>query len=142
LDKDRNWTVLLVGGASGTGKSSCSYGLGRFYNINVIEIDDLHQAMKSVTTKETLPLIHFWSTGIDWIDIGVNGNVDWLIGVSKEMIPALKAVVQRHLDDKLPVIIEGDFLHPEFLASFNNPMVKAIFLQESDKAGGIPVMCT
>jgi 2-phosphoglycerate kinase len=30
LIKDRNWTVLFIGGASGTGKSSLAYGLADF----------------------------------------------------------------------------------------------------------------
>jgi len=133
INKNRNWTVLLIGGTSGAGKSSLAYELGRFYGVKVLELDDLKQAMKSVTTKENLPLTHYWSTGVDWRDIGISGNVNWLIGVSKEMIPALKAVVERHLAEKLPVIIEGDFIHPEFTASFENPEIKALFLHEPDK---------
>ena len=132
-NKDRNWTILFIGGASGTGKSRFAHELGRFYGVKVLELDDLKQAMKSVTTKETLPLIHYWSTGVNWMDIGVGGNVDWLIGVSKEMIPALKATVKRHLEDKLPVIIEGDFIYPEFTVSFDNPEIKSLFLKEPDK---------
>jgi 2-phosphoglycerate kinase len=130
---DRNWSVLFIGGVSGAGKSSLAYGLGRFYGVKVVELDDLKQAMKSVTTRENLPFVHYWSAGVDWKDIGVDGNVNWLIGVSKEMIPPLKAVVSRHLEDNLPVIIEGDFIHPEFTASFDNPAIKAIFLREHDR---------
>jgi len=122
----RNWTVLLIGGASGTGKSSLAYGLAHFYGVSVLEIDDIMEAVKALTTKELLPAIHsdnFWDAGID-------GNVSWLIDVSKELLPALKAVIDRHIEDNLPVIIEGDFIHPELLAVFNDPKVKAIFVQE------------
>lgn len=123
----RNWTVLLVGGASGTGKSTLAYWLAHFYGVNVLEIDDIVEAVKALTTEELLPTIHsdnFW-------DAGVDGNVRWLIDVSKELLPALKAVIDRHIEDKLPVIIEGDFIHPELVAAFNNPEVKAIFTQEA-----------
>ena len=130
---DRNWTVLFVGGISGAGKSSFAYELGRHYGVKVLEMDDLHAAIKSVTTIETFPLIHYWSSGVDWKDIGVNENVDWLIGVSKEMIPAINVVVERHLEDSLPVIIEGDFIHPETAVSFNNPAIKALFVHEPHK---------
>lgn len=129
---NRNWTVLLIGGASGTGKSSIAYGLARYYGVSVLEIDDVHIAVEAVTTKEKFPAIHYWSTGVDWMDIGVDGNVNWLLNVSKEMMPVLKELVDRHLEDKVPIIIEGDFIYPEFTMSFDNPEVKSIFINESD----------
>jgi len=133
MNDDRNWTVLFIGGASGTGKSSLAYEIARFYGVNVLEVDDVHLSVKTVTTKENFPAIHYWSTGINWKDIGVEGNVNWLIDVSKEMAPVLKELANRHIEDKLPIIIEGDFVHPEFTASFENSEVKSIFVQESDK---------
>lgn len=133
MNRDRNWTVLFIGGASGTGKSRAAYELARFYNVNVIEVDDICQGIKAMTTKEILPAIHYWSTGINWMDIGVRGNVKWLIDVSKEMIPGLKAIVNNHIESDIPVIIEGDFIHPEFAVSFENPKVKSIYVYEPDK---------
>ncbi len=132
MNKDRNWTVLLIGGASGTGKSSIAYEIARFYGVNVLEVDDVHLSVQTVTTKESYPAIHYWNTGVDWKDIGVDGNVNWLIDVSNEMIPVLKELVNRHIEDKLPIIIEGDFINPEFTISFDNPEVKSIFVNESD----------
>jgi len=35
LDHNRNWTVLFVGGASGTGKSSIAYKIAKFYGVNI-----------------------------------------------------------------------------------------------------------
>jgi len=133
MDKDRNWTVLFIGGASGTGKSTLAYELANFYGVNVMEVDDICQALKAMTTGDILPAIHYWSTGINWMDIGVKGNVNWLIDVSKEIIPGLKAIVDRHIEDKVPLIIEGDFVYPEFTLSFGNSEVKSIFIHEPDK---------
>ena len=133
MNDDRNWTVLFIGGASGTGKSSLAYEIARFYGVNVLEVDDVHLSVKTVTTKENFPAIHYWSTGINWKDIGIEGNVNWLIDVSKEMAPVLKELANRHIEDKLPIIIEGDFVYPEFTVSFENPEVKSIFVQETDK---------
>jgi len=129
----RNWTVLLIGGASGTGKSTLAYELADFYKINVMEIDDIHKALKATTTRDILPAVHYWDTGVNWMDIGIQGNVNWLIDVSKEMAPGLKAIVDRHIVDNVPVIIEGDFINPEFTLSFGNPGVKSIFIHEPDK---------
>lgn len=132
MNNDRNWTVLFIGGASGTGKSRIAYEIARFYGVNVIEVDDVHLSVETVTTKESFPAIHYWNTGVNWKDIGVDGNVNWLIDVSKEMIPVLKELVNRHIKDKLPIIIEGDFIYPEFTKSFENPEVKSIFVNETD----------
>jgi 2-phosphoglycerate kinase len=133
LDKDRNWTVLFICGASGVGKSSIAYELSRFYMINVMEVDDIHQAIKATSSKDNFPNIHYWDTGINWKEVGVSRNLEWLINVSKEMIPGIKSIVDNHLESNVPLIIEGDFLYPEFLASFENSYVKSIFINESDK---------
>jgi 2-phosphoglycerate kinase len=132
VNNDRNWTVLFIGGASGTGKSSIAYEIARFYGVNVLEVDDVHLSVEAVTTKESFPAIHYWNTGVNWKDIGVDGNVKWLIDVSKEMTSVLKALVNRHIEDNLPIIIEGDFICPEFTKSFENPEVKSIFVNEAD----------
>ena len=132
MKKDRNWTVLFIGGASGMGKSTIAYEIARYYGVNVLEVDDVHLSVETVTTKESYPAIHYWDTGAYWMDIGVVGNVILLIDVSKEMIPVLKELVDRHIEDKVPVIIEGDFIYPEFTVSFDNPEVKSIFVNESD----------
>ncbi len=132
MNKDRNWTVLFIGGASGIGKSSIAYEIARFYGVNVLEVDDIQLSIKEVTTKESYPVIHYMESGVNWNDIGIDGNVRWLIGVSKEMIPALKALVNRHLEDNVPIIIEGDFIDPEFTISFKHPEVKSIFVNEPD----------
>lgn len=133
MNKNRNWTVLFIGGASGIGKSSIAYAIAQFYGVNVLEVDDVHLSVKSVTTKEHFPAIHYYDSGIDWRDIGIEGNVNWLIDVSKEMAPVLKELANRHIEDQLPIIIEGDFIDPQFIASFDHPEVKSIFVQESDK---------
>ena len=129
-NNSRDWTVLFIGGASGTGKSTLAYELGKFYGVNVLEVDDIGQALKATTTKDILPAIHY---GENWLDLGVEENIKWLINVSKEIIPGIKAIVDRHIVDKLPVIIEGDFIYPELTVSFANPKIKSIFLIERDK---------
>ena len=132
MNNSRKWTVLLIGGASGTGKSSLAYEIGRFYGVNVLEVDDIHLSVEKVTTKEKFPAIHYWDNGINWRNIGVEGNVNWLINVSKEMIPVLKELINRHIEDKLPIIIEGDFIQPELANSFESQEVKSIFVKETD----------
>lgn len=132
MNKERNWTVLFIGGASGIGKSSIAYEIAQYYGVNVLEVDDIHISVETVTTKESYPAVHYWNTGVNWKDVGVDGNVNWLIDVSKEITPVLKALVNRHIEDKLPIIIEGDFIYPELTIAFDNTEVKSIFINEPD----------
>ncbi|WP_338588193.1 hypothetical protein V6669_22720 [Paenibacillus sp. Y5S-9] len=133
MNNDRNWTVLFIGGASGIGKSSIAYEIARYYGVNVLEVDDVHLSVKTVTTKEPFPVIHYRDSDIDGKYFGVDGTVNWLIDVSKEMVPVLKELANRHIEDKLPIIIEGDFVYPELTLSFDNPQVKSIFVHEPNK---------
>ncbi len=132
MNNQRNWTVLLIGGPSGTGKSSIAYRMAEHYGVNVLEIDDVYIAVKTASTKKDFPAVHYWDSDVDWMDIEVLGNVNWLTDVGKEMMPVLKEIVNRHLEDRIPIIIEGDFIHSELAKSFQSSEVKSIFVIEKD----------
>ena len=128
------WTVLLVGGSSGIGKSRLTRELAKEYKAKIIEADDICCAVKSMTTVDSYPAIHYWYGDVDWRHISVLENVAWLSKVSEELSPGLKAVVDNHIGGESPVIIEGDFISAEFAASFKSPNVKAIYVYEPDEA--------
>ena len=130
---DRNWMVLLIGGASGTGKSTLAYNLGEYYGVNVMEVDDIHLAVEKVTTGKDYPAIHYWEQGINWKEIGVERNVQWLQDVSAEMNPILKALIERHLEDQVPIILEGDFIDPRLLNDIESDQVKGLFVYEENQ---------
>ncbi len=138
----RTWDVLLLGGASGIGKSSLSYPMAKHFDINLTEIDDIQVALQKLTTPEQQPLLHFWRTNWDefnaWSD---EQHLAYFIQVSREVFqPALEAVIANHLETNRPVILEGDFLLPELalLKTFdqqtNQGRVKAVFLYEESQA--------
>jgi 2-phosphoglycerate kinase len=141
MESKRTWQVLLLGGASGVGKSSLSYRLARHYDINLTEIDDIQVALQKLTTPEQQPLLHFWRTNWDefssWSD---EQHLSHFIQVSREVFqPALESVIANHLETNRPVILEGDFLLPELAAfkifdeQINDGRVKALFLYEEDE---------
>lgn len=133
MKQNRNWTILLIGGPSGTGKSRLASELSCIYEVNVLELDDLVQAIQAVTTSDMLPALNYWSNGLDWKTVGVTGNVKWLIQASEEIRPALTAIIEHHLETDIPLIIEGDFLDPRFVATIINPKVRTMYLYEGDK---------
>ncbi len=137
----RNWQVLLIGGASGIGKSKLSYPLARHYDVNLTEIDDFQVVLETMTTPEQQPLLHFWRTNweefVAWSD---KQRLEYFIRVSREVFqPALEAVIANHLESKMPVVLEGDFLLPElatyekFADETNTGRVKALFIYEESE---------
>ncbi|MFE4308451.1 hypothetical protein ACFQ9H_21040 [Streptomyces sp. NPDC056517] len=55
-----DWRVLVVGGASGTGKTGVGRAPARRYDVPVVEADDIVEALLAVTLPERLPEVHFW----------------------------------------------------------------------------------
>jgi 2-phosphoglycerate kinase len=127
------WIVLIIGGASGTGKSTAAYEIGRHFGVNILEFDDIHQAVKPMISAECFPAIANLD-GCKWMERGVVWNVEWLKAVSRELSLPLVKLVERHVEDNVPIIIEGDFIIPETVKPLLSPRVKALFIQESDKA--------
>lgn len=130
---ERNWTVLLIGGASGSGKTCLSDPLSKLYNVNLLEVDDFQVFLFSMSRPEEQPEIHYWDTHPDWQNEGVPATVHQLISVGRAFKPGLEAVIRNHLEADRPVILEGDFILPELVSSFDSSLVKAIFVQEPSR---------
>jgi len=130
----RNWDVLLIGGASGVGKTMVSLQLARHYGIDLVRVDDFQVLLSVMTTPETHPAIHYWRTHPNWWEEPIENTVGQLIDVGRMLIPGLNAVIKEgHLEDNVPMILEGDFILPEFASSFDDSRVKSVFIHEPDK---------
>ncbi len=54
----RPWQVLLIGGASGSGKTSVSYRVADHFKVGIIEVDDFQIILERMTTtRSTCPLM-------------------------------------------------------------------------------------
>ncbi|WP_069166993.1 hypothetical protein [Nocardia altamirensis] len=56
------WTVTLICGASGVGKSRTAIPLAARYGVPLAEADDIVTALAALTTPEHHPLLHYWDT--------------------------------------------------------------------------------
>jgi len=133
LNKDRNWDILLIGGASGTGKTKIARQLATLYNIDLVRVDDFQVLLEALTTPETFPTLHYWSQNHRWKNEGVQNAVQRLINVGQALSPGLSAVVKDHVEENIPMIMEGDFILPEFVASVASERVKSVFIHEPSK---------
>ena len=93
----RTWDVLLIGGASGTGKTSISYRIARHFGVGITEVDDFQQLLLRMTTAEQQPILHYWWTHPNPFEIPVEKMFENLIGSGKVMLPsaATRALVVR-----------------------------------------------
>lgn len=130
--------MLLLGGASGTGKSRVGYPLARRYGVPIVEVDDLVLAVQRMTTPEQQPLLHYWDTHPDAGRLPVSRVVELQAAIAEALQPALEAVIGNHLETDTPVVIEGDYLLPalaaqdSFAGQAAEGRVRAVFLHEPD----------
>ena len=114
------WTVLLIGGASGTGKSTVARQIGRELGIPWYQVDDFRLALQwsEVTLPSKTEALyyfahieekpHIWKAQPEALR-------DVLIAVGEVMEPAIAAVVENHISQNNPVVIEGDGILPSLL---------------------------
>ena len=138
-DRKRSWEVLLIGGASGTGKTSVAYRLAHHFAVGITAVDDFQVILERMTTPEQQPVLHFWRTHPDPGLLTAEDIMRQGLEVVSAMTPALQAVIGDHLETKVPVVLEGDFIAPALAAqhSFdgqsNAGRVRAVFLYEPDE---------
>src|SRR5205085_5551705 len=119
------WTVLLIGGPAGTGKSTAALTIGQRLGLSWLQVDDFRLALQR--SQVTLP----WGTEALYFFVRPARDVwtqaperlcDGLIGVGEVLSPALEVVIENHIDQVAPAVIEGDGILPSLLA---RPSVRA-----------------
>jgi len=123
--------VLLVGGASGSGKSALSYPVARARGAALVEVDDLVVALQSLTAADAHPALHHW-LGRSADDLSADEVLDAQVALARALTPALDAVVANHLDGDQPLVLEGDYLLPEFCARWAGAGVRSVFVHEAE----------
>ncbi|MEU6148593.1 hypothetical protein ABZ816_01180 [Actinosynnema sp. NPDC047251] len=125
------WRVLLLGGASGSGKSALSYPVARARGAALVEVDDLVVALQSITTAEQQPALHHWLTRSD-AGMSAEEVTAAQVALARAIEPALAAVITNHLKTDLPLVLEGDYLLPAFCARWTGGAVRPVFVHEPD----------
>lgn len=140
-EPNRPWEVLLIGGVSGAGKSTAAAELARRLAIPWLGVDDLRLALQwsRVSLPErTEELYFFLDTPAVWT-LPPERLRDALIAIAEIMSPAVEIVTESHLFTGVPLIIEGDGIHPALLARETlqsraaNGRLRAVFVHEPDE---------
>ena len=122
---DPSWFVLLIGGPSGVGKSTVAAQVARRLGVSWLMVDDLRLALiRSGVAIPDHPHVDFDAPG-------------GLIAIAEAVAPAIEVVIENHVDQRCPLVIEGDGILPSL---FERPSVRArsnltraVFLYESDE---------
>jgi len=136
-----DWDVLLIGGASGVGKTQLSYPLARHFGIGITEIDDFQVILERMTSPDQYPVLHLFRSNPDaFFRQDEDGKLAHSIEYGTVMSEPLEYVIANHLDDGPPIVLEGDFLLPSLAAqpTFDGipaaGRVRALFVYEEDEA--------
>lgn len=140
LTPSRPWQVLIVGGASGSGKTSISYRLAYHFGVGITEADDIYRALMRMTTPEQQPFLHFWESHPEAHELPAEEILQVHIANCRVLAPAFEAVIANHLETEVPLVLEGDYLMPllvaqtEFEEIPNQGRVWGLFVHEEDEA--------
>src|SRR5215475_6621764 len=112
-----SWRVLLVGGASGVGKTVLAQALARHHGVSLLLVDDVRLAMQQVSTPRQQPALHYFLTTPDVWRQPEDDLLAGFVGVATTLAPALGVIVAHHLvvEGADPVIIDGDGITPELV---------------------------
>jgi 2-phosphoglycerate kinase len=135
------WQVLLLGGASGVGKTSVSYRLAHHYGVGLTEVDDFQVVLEHMTDSDRYPVFHYWRMHTEEaLQMGDEAQLAFFLRYASTLEEALALVVGNHIETRMPVILEGDFILPSLALrdtygeQASDGQVRALFLYEPDEA--------
>ncbi|MER5356026.1 AAA family ATPase [Kitasatospora sp. NPDC002551] len=136
---NRTWDVILLGGASGVGKSLAAARIAAATGAFVVEFDDVVAAVQELTTPEQHPGLHHFGDGAAPAEeLPPQRVLDLQIATAEALEPALLGVVRNRLTVPVPAVVEGDYLTPAAcaravaLGRAAGREVRAVFLHEGD----------
>ncbi|MFB6888528.1 AAA family ATPase [Kitasatospora sp. NPDC056327] len=145
----RTWDLVLIGGASGVGKSLAAGRIAAGTGAFVVEFDDVVAAVQELTTAEQHPALHHFDDDAPGAagDPGADGTdapdtaervLALQIATAEALEPAVLGVVRNRLTVPVPAVVEGDYLTPAAcaravaLGRTEGRDVRAVFLHEGD----------
>jgi 2-phosphoglycerate kinase len=133
----RPWTVLLIGGGSGTGKTRAAEFVARRYGVPWLQVDDFRLALQRATSPSEHPGLHYFVGNEPVWGRPENDLLDALKAIAREVSSALEGVIAHHVATGSAVVMEGDGLEPRMAAGTHFAgydaagAVRAIFLVEA-----------
>lgn len=136
------WRALLIGGISGTGKSTVARQLGLRFGVPWLQVDLFRLAFqhsRASLSHGNDDLYLFWDVPDVW-RLPPERLRDGLIGTGEAMSPAIEIATASHIDHAGPAIFEGDGILPALAVApllrerVASGQVALVFVVEADEA--------
>ena len=116
---DPPWSVLLIGGASGCGKSTVAQEIARTSGATWVQVDDLRLALQwsnvRLPSDEATDALSFFERTPDIWRLPAGRLQEGLVAVGEVMADAIAIVTGNHVVQHNPAVIEGDGILPSLL---------------------------
>jgi len=132
------WSVLLIGGASGSGKTTVAKEIARDRGITWVQVDDLRLALQwsnvRLSSGAATEAFYFFERTPNVWNQPAGCLRDSLIAVGEVMTEAIAIVIGNHIVQGDPVVIEGDGIlpgiveHPDLRAFVERGDLRTVFL--------------
>lgn len=139
VPRSMDWIVLLIGGHSAAGKTTAAERIGLSLGVPWMMVDDLRLAFQRADV--TLPggtEALYSDMQPDFRHRAPEEQCAALIGVGAVMSAALEAIVENHVDQRVPIVIEGDGILPSLFDRLpvlqRAASIRAAFLVEPDES--------
>ena len=111
--------IILIGGASGVGKTTLAIALANLLDIpRVVATDDLRQVMRLTLAQELVPALHT-SSYTAWKVVPATDHQDAVVAGFREQARSVcvgvKAIISRCIEENTSVIIDGVHLISDML---------------------------
>ena len=138
-EKEPDWRVFLIRGHSSAGKTTAANRIGLSLGVPWMMVDDLRLAFQRARVR--LPngtdalyfdhKPHFWRRRPE-------EQCDALIAIGEVMSAPLEVVIENHVDQSIPIVIEGDGIVPSLLSRppvvERAAAVRTVFLIEPEES--------
>jgi 2-phosphoglycerate kinase len=129
--------ILLVGGATGTGKSTVATDVAYRLGITrVTSTDFVRQTMRAFFSQEFMPAIHHssFSAGRAMAEEDGNGDpvLDGFLEQTREVLVGVRAAIDRVLEEGWSMVLEGVHLVPGMLPKIDGALVVECVLSIDD----------
>jgi 2-phosphoglycerate kinase len=115
--------IVLVGGATGTGKSTVATEVAyRFGITRVTSTDFVRQTMRAFLSQEFMPSIHYSSFEVPG-EGGLGGVVEGFVEQTRNVLIGVRALIERALQEGWSLVLEGVHLVPGMLPPVEGAMV-------------------
>ena len=135
LGKEDRPVIILVGGATGVGKSTLATQLmERLGLVRLISTDTVREVMRAFFSRSLMPAIHYSSYDADRaVRIPLGGGLDTHVAGFMEQVEmvnvGLQAVLSRAIKERTSMVIEGVHIVPGMMTAQEGSLEDALILR-------------